>query len=228
MKEHHSCAVAIDSKGNRTRYLLRKASIDEVSRQKASPEPVLILNEAQFREYVKANRVQLFQDLGHGPQNIHTEEELCVYQKAFKRAGGITDDSNYWQSEVTFLDNCLDEDRAVNVALVTARKMKLLDQYIIQGAVYSKNFDDDLTHKLDGHALTITAQTPDLVFCNWTLPQLITFLSMMHDRSLTVCTQTMRHLDSVVYQVRMLGFQNVNQTELDNIIKQIRAAVTPA
>lgn len=226
MKEFHPAAVSINEQGEHIHYLLRPAE-EGIKRGKPSPDPLLVVDPATFEQYVRDNRVQLFMDNGDGPQNVHTPGELKAFRKMFKKVGGAPNSEDYWRSEVTFLDNVISVPGAINISLVLARVMDILKQTVVTGAVYSRGMTPSLREYIKKHSLVMATTSPDMVTCNWALSQFIDFIKAMKDNPLTVCMDTMKHLDNTLYRIKMMGFRNVTEGELQRVVDQVSWVLPP-
>ncbi len=227
MKELHPAGVTINMNGEHVHYLLRLPGGDMTKMNKPTDKPLMVVDRTTFNQLVKENRVQLFMDNGDGPTNIHTEEEMHEFRKSIKAIGGITDDETYWKSEATFYDNVITIPGAINITLVAAHVMKLFNQVLLTGAVYSKDMYPELQTYLKKNCTTTSLTSPDMMMCNWLQSQFTQMLSDWESAPITVCMDTMKHLDNTVYAAKMLGFRNVTEGELSRVVDQLNWAIPP-
>lgn len=226
MKEFHPSATAIDSRGVRTHYLLHYGDVQTV--KKGGTQPAVVVNDAQFREYVKAGRIQLFQDLGEGPVVRYTEEEAKQIKKATKKLYHEYDTETYWRNEMTFRNEAIELEHGVSFALVMARRTpvgKLM--YMVSGCIYAPGITQDMRDWIKKNSLNCTFLATDLCMCNWELNQFCAVVRSCSDVPTTVCTKIMEDLSNRLYTHKMIGFKPIDANDLRIIMETINMVKPP-
>lgn len=221
MKDYHPCGVIRDSQDQSIAYLLRAMSSDSFKMEKKPSSPALCVTADKFAQYVKEDKVQLFQDKGNGPEVSYTEEECKKLGKAAPKTGTLTGEQ-YWNSEVIFNDATYGVADGIMISVVCMRKMQLVGATLVQGAIYVPGMPEDFAQQIKSNSCFMGRLTTDLFLCNWERSQLINLI-ISATSPVSVCTRTMRHSDNAIYAKKMMGFTTPPDTEIIQVADELDA-----
>lgn len=206
MKPLHPDAVFINSKGERTFYLLR--ATDKSSVFKADKDGVVesqLYSWAAFEQLVREDQVQYFQETANGVEISYTEEEIAFIRKKDKKLNLLSGEE-YFRSEATFSDAGLQSSMILPISIVAVYQQALTRAKVLYGAFYMKNLSPQHREFLKANTVSLMHYSKDYALFSALRQQMDEILEGigMH---YTICTQTMRNLDNSIYKVGLLGFK---------------------
>lgn len=225
MKQWHPAAAAVNADGQRTYYLLHNGDIRDA--KKEGTAPCLAVTHDEFCDMVRGDMVQIFEDHGQGPVVSYTEEEAKAFGKATRGHWSPEDTELYWRSENIFRDEAFGYADGYSLSLVMARKLTITKQYIVTGSLYARDIPSEVRAYLKKNSLLCRFVATDYAICNWEFSQFTGLISYLRDNPLTVCTQTMQHLDNVLYQQKMLGMKPVTEEECAELVRRVEFMQPP-